>query len=56
MELAIIKLTEEIEYEQHLVSKGFYDNKTEHDPDGTKEEAINRIKSYIKAVNQLSND
>lgn len=53
MELAIIKLQEELDYETHLLERGFYKNKTESDSDGTEQECKNRIESYKKAIKAL---
>jgi len=53
MELAIIKLKEELEYETYLLSKGFYSGKTQEDRDGTELDCKNRIKSYERAINAL---
>ena len=46
MEIAIIKLQEELDYENHLLERGFYKNKTEFDSDGTEQDCKNRIESY----------
>jgi hypothetical protein len=53
MELAIIKLQEELDYETHLLSKGFYKHKTENDSDGTESECKIRIRSYTVAIKAL---
>lgn len=53
MESSIIKLKEELEYETHLLSKGFYSGKTQEDRDGTELDCKNRIKSYERAINAL---
>jgi len=53
MELAIIKLQEELEYETHLLERGFYKNKTKNDSDGTEKDCKERIKSYTHTINHL---
>lgn len=53
MELAIIKLQEELDYETQLLERGFYKNKTEFDSDGTEQDCKNRIESYKKAIKAL---
>jgi len=55
MELAIIKLQEELDYETHFLGKGFYKNKTVNDSDGTESECKQRIRSYTVAINHLKN-
>mgnify|MGYP005996111821 CR=1 FL=1 len=54
MELAIIKLQEELDYETHLLERGFYKNKTQEDRDGTEQDCKARIESYKKAINELA--
>ena len=55
MELAIIKLQEELDYETHLLERGFYKNKTDFDSDGTEQDCKNRIESYKKAIKIMEN-
>jgi hypothetical protein len=55
MELSIIKLQEELDYETHLLERGFYKNKTTNDLDGTESECKQRIRSYTVAINHLKN-
>ena len=53
MKLAIIKLQEELDYETHLLERGFYKNKTENDSDGSEQDCKNRIASYTETINHL---
>ena len=54
MNLAIIKLQEELDYETHLLERGFYKNKTEFDSDGTEQDCKKRIESYKKAIKTIT--